>query len=122
MIGEQPEADFELMAWAGCVTSIWTMSSPTVSFHDLTCIKDLAGWRSVCRVSSTSTPAGGAIRPPLDWSPNIPRPIKPRVTSQASVAPPALDSLPGASTESARALTGHWATSRMRKNDGFSTW
>ena len=49
------------------------------------------------------------LRP--DWSPTIPRPIRPRVTNQASVAPPALDSVAGATTEFVRPIAGDRAES-----------
>src|ERR1700692_746193 len=75
---------------------MWTVSSPTISFHDLACITTWPVRFSVCRVSSTSTPEGGVIASRSDCSPTIPRPISPRATSQAYVAPPALDSVPAA--------------------------
>src|ERR1700693_4228076 len=83
-----------------------TESLPTGSFHDLASITTLPVTFSVCRVSSTSTPAFGVITLRPDWSPTIPRPIRPRVTNQASVAPPALDSVPDARTVSLLPIAG----------------
>src|ERR1700730_10749504 len=80
---------------------MWTVSSPTISFHDLACITSWPVRFSVCRVSSTSTPEGGVMASRPDCSPTIPRPMGQAATSQASVTPPALDSVLGACAVSA---------------------
>ena len=105
MIREQPEADFVLTV-GRVLTSMWIVSSPTISFHALTCFNSCPVAFTVCLVSSTSTPDGGVIKSAPDCSPNHGATDQTTRHSHESIAPPALDSVLGARTTSAWPTAG----------------